>query len=206
MNDYNTDNEGIENIEPEETEGRAESVRMELHDWLQCIVLAVVCGIFIFVFVGRTIGVKGESMLPTFHPNDRVVMSNLFYTPRNGDIVIFHTYGAAYPYVKRVIAVAGQTVDIDFVRGVVYVDGVALYEPYILEPTTRPVHFHAPVTVPDGEIFVLGDNRNNSTDSRDVSIGFVDTRQILGRVLLILIPGGDSANPRDWSRIGTVRS
>ena len=205
MNDFDTNSEGVENIE-QETVDIAESVRMELHDWLQCIVLAVVCGIFIFVFVGRTIGVKGESMLPTFHPNDRVIMTNLFYTPRNGDVVIFHTHGADFPYVKRVIAVAGQTVDIDFVRGVVYVDGVALYEPYILEPTTRASHFYAPITVEEGTVFVLGDNRNNSTDSRDVSIGLVDTRQILGRVLFIIVPGGDSRTPRDWSRIGLVRN
>jgi len=186
---------------------KKESGKMELHDWLQCIVTAIVFGIFIFVFVGRTIGVQGDSMRPTFHYNDRVIMSNLFYTPGNGDVIIFHAPHETFsdPLVKRVIAVAGQTVDIDFESGYVYVDDHRLIEPYTSGPTTREHDFDGPVTVPDGYVFVLGDNRNATADSRDNRVGMVDTRYILGRVLFIVTPGR-GADGRDWSRIGPVRS
>ena len=183
--------------------------KMELFDWLQCIVFAVIIVIFIFIFVGRTIGVDGESMYGTLHNRDRVVASNLFYTPRNNDIIIFHSPSARFngtPLVKRVIATAGQTVDIDFVSGMVILDGVVLYEPHINFPTHDRDGFVGPVTVPDGYVFVLGDNRNNSVDSRSDDVGFVDTRYILGRVLFLLLPGNDNMGQRDWSRFGPIRS
>jgi signal peptidase I len=187
---------------------KTKKTRMEIFDWLQCVISAVICGIFIFVFVGRTIGVDGKSMLQTLHHNDRVVMSNLFFTPKNGDIIIFRspseTFGKT-PLVKRVIAIAGQTVDIDFNNGDVIVDGVILNEPYINEPTRSRLDFVGPMEVPEGYVFVLGDNRNNSSDSRASSVGLVDTRYILGKVLFVLIPGADKDTPRDWSRVGFVK-
>ena len=184
-----------------------ENTKMELHDWLHCIVTAVVIGIFVFVFIGRQIGVQGDSMNPTLRNSDRVVMSRLFYTPRSGDIVVFRSdpYGTE-PFVKRVMAVAGQTIDIDFATGDVIVDGVVLYEPYISELTMRRNGFEGPVQVPEGYVFVLGDNRNNSRDSRDADIGLVDIRYILGRVMFILVPGDSPYSPREWSRIGRIRS
>jgi len=190
-----------------EDEYEVSKARMELYDWLQCIVSAIICGIFIFVFIGRTIGVDGRSMMSTLHDNDRVIMSNLLYTPNNGDIVVFHspsdTFGGT-PLVKRVIAIGGQTVDINFDTGEVFVDGVVLYEPYINEPTRNRGSFQGPVTVPEGYVFVLGDNRNSSTDSRATEVGMVDVRYILGKVLLIAIPGVDDFNHRDWNRVGLV--
>ena len=185
----------------------ADKSRMDAYDWLQCIVTALVCGIFIFVFIGRTIGVDGTSMLQTLHHHDRVVMSNLFFTPKYGDIVIFHSSSEDFggtPLVKRVIAVAGQTVDINFDTNEVFVDGKLLNEPYINEPTRIRSDFEGPVTVPEGHVFVMGDNRNRSSDSRDHRVGMVDTRQILGKVLLLLIPGGDKDQPRSWLRFGFV--
>ena len=190
-----------------ESESEQNKTRMELYDWLQCIVSAIICGIFIFVFVGRTIGVDGSSMMKTLHNNDRVIMSNLFYTPKQGDIVVFQTSTDSFggtPLVKRVIAVAGQTIDIDFQSGDVYIDGIVKYEPYINEPTHSRINFVGPVTVPEGFIFVMGDNRNHSSDSRDARVGLVDTRYILGRVLLVAIPGADEESPRDWSRFGSA--
>ena len=184
-----------------------ERAKMELYDWLECVISAIICAIFVFVFIGRTIGVEGDSMRRTLYWNDRVVMSNLFYTPKNGDIVVFHAPAPRFngvPLVKRVIAVGGQTVDIDFDTGDVYVDGIIQNEPFISEKTTRRLDFEGPVTVPEGYIFAMGDNRNQSKDSRDNEVGFVDTRYILGKVLFILIPGGDENTPRDWSRIGFV--
>lgn len=181
------------------------NVKMELYDWLQCIVSAILCGILIFVFVGRIIGVDGTSMLQTLQDQDKVIMSNLFFTPSYGDIVVIKTeaFGDT-PIVKRVIATAGQQIDIDFSTGKVTVDGKELQEPYINDLTRRRENFQGPVTVPEGKIFVMGDNRNASTDSRSSYVGMVDTRQILGKVLLVLIPGKNQDGTRTWSRIGSV--
>jgi signal peptidase I len=179
--------------------------RMELYDWVQCVVTAVVFGILIFIFVGRTIGVEGDSMLQTLHNEDRVIMWSLFYKPSNGDIVIIKTdsYGDK-PLVKRVIAVGGQTVDIDFDIGEVKVDGAVLSEGYINEPTREQLSFKGPVTVPEGHVFVMGDNRNRSLDSRSESVGFVDVRNVLGKVIFVAVPGKDAFGLRDWSRFGSV--
>lgn len=199
---------GSKSIEDgQQAEAEDNKIRMELYDWLQCIVSAVICAIFLFVFVGRTIGVEGDSMRQTLHWNDRIIMSNLFYTPKNGDIIVFRSPADVFggtPLVKRVIAVAGQTIDIDFDTGEVFVNGIVRDEPYINEPTHNRLSFQGPVTVPDGFVFVMGDNRNRSSDSRDSRVGMVDTRYILGKVLFIAIPGVDDYTPRDWSRIGPV--
>ena len=110
---------------------------MDLYDWVQCIISALLCGIIIFLFVGRVVGVSGTSMLPTLMHGDRAIISNLFYTPSYGDIVIIQKESFSKdPIVKRVIATEGQTVDIDFDAGIVYVDGVALEEDYTNSLTT----------------------------------------------------------------------
>jgi len=197
--------------EIEEPVNTAERAKMELFDWIQCIVGAIIIGIVIFVFVGRTIGVDGISMMNTLRHNDRVVMSNLFYTPGNGDILVFQTGCDAFggsPLVKRVIAVENQTIDINFDCGHVFVDGILQCERYISELTFADGDFEGPVTVKPGHIFVMGDNRNHSTDSRDSRIGQVDTRKVLGKVLFIAIPGpgGDGFASRDWSRFGIIEN
>lgn len=135
------------------------------------------------------IGVVGSSMVDTLHEGDRIIISNLFYTPKQGDIVVLRKETLRDDaIVKRVIAVAGQTVDIDFEKGIVYVDGVAIDEPYIYEPTFACEDFDGEVTVPDGCVFCMGDNRNGSTDSRDSRVGMIDTREILGRAILRVYP------------------
>lgn len=165
----------------------------ELFDWLQCIVFALIACILIFLFLGRTVGVIGGSMENTLHQGERLVISKLFYTPQYGDIVVLRQDSFRdEPLVKRVIATEGQTIDIDFEECLVYVDGVALDEPYTKDYGSYmyydPQDFDGEVTVPEGCVFVMGDNRNGSTDSRTESIGFVDTRKILGRVLLRIGP------------------
>lgn len=181
----NTEQQPAEMPTPEKKKKR----EGDLFDWLQCIVTALVACVLIFVFIGRTIGVVGSSMVPTLEQGDRLIISKLFYTPQQGDIVVLQKDSFAdYPLIKRVIATEGQTVDIDFDAGVVYVDGVALDEPYTAEPTVVREDFDEPVTVPEGCIFVMGDNRNRSTDSRTDSIGCVDTRLIMGKALLRLTP------------------
>ena len=188
----------------ERTRNPPSRVRMELYDWIQCAVTAIICGVLIFVFVGRTIGVDGRSMMQTLQHSDRVIMSNLFYTPSGGDIVVFVAPSERfeYPLVKRVIATEGQTVDINFDNGNVFVDDILLDEPYILTMTTSRHDFNEPVTIPRGFIFVMGDNRNSSTDSRDDIVGLIDTRYILGKVLFVLVPGVDEQGFRDWNRFG----
>ena len=163
--------------------------RVEVYDWIQSILMALVVCVLLFVFVVRMVNVDGESMLPTLEDKDRVIISNLFYTPKQGDIVVLRKEAFLYePIVKRVIAVEGQTVEIDFDRGEVFVDGEELDEPYILEPTYRSLDFSGSVTVPEGCVFVMGDNRNGSTDSRYSVLGCVDTRLIQGRVYLTVFP------------------
>ena len=143
------------------------SVRSDIYDWLQCIVMAIVICVLFFSFIVRLVDVVGNSMYPTLENGDKIIVSNLFYTPKQGDIVVFRKDEyREEPLVKRIIAVEGQTVDIDFERGIVYVDGEPLDEPYIAEPATDPENFIGPVEVPEGCIFVMGDNRNASTDSR----------------------------------------
>ena len=191
-----------------EKDKKNEDKRMTPHDWMQCVVITVLCGISFFIFVGRRVGVVGDSMFPTLHWYDMIVISNLHFTPKSGDIVVFQTGSDTFdgtPLVKRVIAVEGQTIDIDFENGEVFVDGILLDEPYINELTTRRSNFDGPLVVPEGHIFVMGDNRNHSSDSRDSRIGCVDTRYILGKVLFLMIPGNKDDTARDWARFGLVR-
>ncbi|MGI6029389.1 MAG: signal peptidase I [Candidatus Heteroscillospira sp.] len=163
--------------------------RLEIYDWVQCIVFALVVCIVVFVFFFRTIDVVGHSMEPTLMERDKLIVTKLFYKPSYGDIVVLRKESFSdQPIVKRVIATEGQKVDIDFEKGIVYVDGEALDEPYIAEKTTRPIDFEGEVEVPEGCVFVMGDNRNKSTDSRDDDIGMVDTRYIIGREILRVFP------------------
>ena len=165
--------------------------KSEALDWLQTIVSALVIASLVFTFLARTIVVVGSSMVPTLEEGHLIVVTKLFYKPKYGDIVVLRK--ASFkdePIVKRTIATEGQTVDIDFEAGVVYVDGVALDEPYGNAPTLERESFTEPVTVPEGCIFVMGDNRNRSTDSRSASIGCVDTRDVIGRAILRIAPLG----------------
>ena len=163
--------------------------RAEVYDWIQCIIFALVFCVLLFVFAVRMVNVVGHSMVPTLEQSDKVVISNLFYHPKQGDVVVLRKQTLMQePIVKRIIATEGQTVDIDFDDGVVYVDGKALDEPYVNEPVHDRENFEGKITVPEGCVFVMGDNRNASTDSRDARLGCVDTRNIMGRVYFTLFP------------------
>ena len=154
----------------------------------------------------RLIGVDGHSMVPTLQDGDRLLVLNsmLYDDYKYGDIVVLRkeTF-LEEPIVKRVIATEGQTVDIDFDEGVVYVDGQALEEDYIREPTYLDEGLAFPITVPEGCIFLLGDNRNNSMDSRDPSLGPVDVRCVIGKAVALVFPGKSAeTEKREFSRIG----
>lgn len=179
-------------VEPEAKKAKPAGLLSEVYDWLQVVVVAIVGIVLIFVFAARTIEVVGPSMQPTLQNHNRIVLSDLFYTPKYGDIVVLRKASFENtPIIKRVIATEGQTVDIDFTTGIVTVDGRALDEPYTAEPAARPENFTGPIAVPPGCVFVMGDNRNDSTDSRDSRIGMVDTREIMGRLLFRIFPIGE---------------
>ena len=165
------------------------TTRGEIYDWMQSLVFALIICIIVFVFIFRIVDVSGDSMNPTLLNGDKLVVSDVFYKPKQGDIVIFRKDEyKAEALVKRVIATEGQTIEIDFDRGRVYVDGELLDEPYIAEPTRNQLDFQGPQTVPEGCVFFMGDNRNASSDSRKAEIGMVDERLIVGKVLLRVFP------------------
>ena len=172
------------------------STRSEIYEWLQCIIVALIICVILFVFFIRMIDVNGWSMYPTLEDKDKMLVTDIFYTPKQGDIVVFQKDEYAdYALVKRVIATEGQTIEIDFDRHIVYVDGVALDEPYIAEPTANKIDFTGLQVVPEGCVFVMGDNRNDSTDSRDERIGMVDTRNIIGKVVCVAFPFNHIGSP-----------
>ena len=180
----------------------------DLYEWVQALVCSVLAVVLLFTFVIRLIGVDGHSMVPTLQHTDRLVVLSpiLYHDYKAGDIVVLRKGSFSMePIVKRVIAVEGQTVDIDFSAGSVTVDGVELDEPYINELTFTDEGTEFPLTLGEGEIFVMGDNRNHSTDSRDTRVGPVDTRYVVGRAVALALPGPDSVTgERDFSRIGAL--
>ena len=170
-----------------------ESVTMvqELYQTLRSLVGIVLVVIALFTFVLRMTVVDGQSMENTFHGGDVVLTWTLGCTPEQGDVVVLtKTSFREQSIIKRVIATEGQTVYVDYSTSTVYVDGVPLEEPYIKEPM-HMLYFGEGVnnvTVPEGCVFVMGDNRNDSSDSRDPSLGIVDERCIIGEAVFVLFP------------------
>ncbi len=176
--------------ELEESRKKVSETKTEIFDWLQNITLILAAIVLIFMFVVRVVGVDGESMLPTLNDKDWLVISNMFYEPEQGDIVVLakKSFLDGKMIVKRIIATEGQEIDIDFNRGIVYVDGKVLDEPYIADLTHREFDMVFPATVPEDSVFVMGDNRNHSSDSRDATLGMVNENYIMGRVILRILP------------------
>ncbi len=180
-----------------------------LLEYMEILVLSVCAVLLIFTFGVRLCRVNGKSMLKTLHHNEMLLTVSLAEVEA-GDIIVFHQTSDTYlrfnePLVKRVIATEGQTVKIDYVKGEVYVDGTLLEEPYMSllnESSTAEIPYWAQLPghsfdratgvfeakVPEGCLFVMGDNRNNSADSRSVEVGFVDERRVLGKVICRLNP------------------
>ena len=169
----------------------AQRTRRELYDWIESLMVALIFCVLLFSFFIRLIDVSGPSMNPTLYEGNKMLVSDLFYKPKAGDVVVFRNVNENQEekaLVKRVIATEGQEVNIDFEHGIVYVDGEALEEDYAAEPIHNKLDFIGPKTVPTGCVFVLGDNRNSSRDSRARSIGMVDERLILGKVYAVVYP------------------
>ena len=196
--------------EPEEKPNWRKTLLVYAHD-----VLYLLAALVIFFLVLRVVVVDGTSMNNTLKDGDYLlVLSNVFYrNPKQGDVIVASkdTFDNGAPIVKRVIATEGQKVDIDFETGIVFVDDIPLEEPYTMTPTSLYEGIDFPVIVGDNCIFVLGDNRNGSRDSRHPDIGMIDKREVIGKVIFLFIPGtngvdyaGNPRESRDFSRIGAV--
>ena len=198
-----------ENKKAVEAEGKEESFEksfmMYLHDLIH--MLAFIMIVFMLLF--RMVIVSGSSMYSTLWDGDWLLLlsSTLYNDPQYGDIIVASkdSFNDGEAIIKRVIATEGQTVDIDFSEGIVYVDGVALEEDYTYTLTTNPEGMTFPLTVDEGCLFVMGDNRRDSKDSRHPDIGLVDRREVLGKALFLLFPGTDEGNAqRNFDRIGAL--
>ncbi len=166
-----------------------DDAKLAILEWYDSLVFALAIIVLCFVFAVRIIMVSGPSMIPTLQDNDRLLIQSMVYTPKPGDVVVIDGYiDYGKPIVKRIIALGGDVVDIDAATNAVSVNGKVLDEPYISAPTTPGTDLQYPVTVPPNKIFVMGDNRPRSGDSRMHDIGFIDTRDILGKVLLRILP------------------
>ncbi len=177
-----------------------------LHDWL----FLLIAIFLLFLLLFRVIVVSGDSMYATLWDGDYLLLlGNTFYhEPEHGDVVVIskESFDDGKPIIKRVIATEGQTVDIDFDQGIVYVDGKALQEDYTHNLTTREEGMHFPLVVEENCIFVLGDNRGVSLDSRSPEIGQIDKREVLGKAIFLMLPGTNhNEQLRDFDRVGVIQ-
>lgn len=190
-------------------EQKKKSGAVSLLEYLHDIVYVLAMILILFTFMMRVVIVSGSSMFPSLVDGDMLLLINrpLCGGFEQGDIVVasMDRFREGEPIVKRVIATQGQTVDIDFRRGIVYVDGVALEEEYIYSPTHLSEGTEFPLVVDEGCVFLMGDNRGDSRDSRAPEIGLVDERELLGRAVLLVMPGtgkGAYTVDPDFGRIG----
>lgn len=158
-----------------------------IFEWVEAICVALVAVVTVFTLLFRIVGVDGTSMQTTLMHGERLILSRLSYTPQRGDIVVVRQENGAEPLIKRIIGLAGDTVEVNEETGEVLLNGTVLEEPYIHVPTS-PERMEGPVTVPDGCVFIMGDNRQGggSWDSR--SFGCVQETQVAGKVVFRLFP------------------
>ena len=179
-------------MEQQQTQQAKPARGQGLLEWYEALISAELVLVLVFSFFFRIIQVDGSSMVPTLINGDKLIVWGAGYTPQRGDVVIVDSYTAyGKPLVKRVIAKGGDTVSIDYSTGTVEVNGEVLQEDYIAEPTYLGYDLQFPYTVPEGTVFLMGDNRNESLDSRSSYIGCIDERDILGKVLVCFMPFTD---------------
>lgn len=170
---------------------KSDGVMSGVYDWIRCIVFAIAIVVICLTFVFRLVDVEGTSMNDTLETHDKVIVTNLCYTPHNNDIVVI-SHGAEYqkPIIKRVIAIEGQTIKLDYENDKIIVDGIEIPEPYI-KGTTFSGNFGnstIPEVIPEGKIFVMGDNRQVSLDSRSTEIGLIDVDDVIGKAQFVAFP------------------
>ena len=197
--------------ENDKTTQRNESLEQQklVLSYLHDLIFALIAVLLVAVLIFRIVVVNGPSMRETLESGDcLIVLSNVFYKePKQGDIIVAskNTFRNGEPIIKRIIATENQEVDIDFDNGIVYVDGVALDEPYIKAPTTLYEGISFPIVVEKGCVFVMGDNRNDSKDSRSPEIGLIDCREIIGKAIFLVFPGeNEETEQRYFNRIGVL--
>ncbi len=177
---------------PEDEIAPAGAIINGLYEVLDSFKGAVIVVFLLFALVFRVVGVEGDSMNPTLNTGDWLAVNGAVTEFRRGDIVVVtQPWERNVPIIKRVIAVGGDTIDIDFYTHEVTVNGVVIDEPYILEPTELHYDVQFPLTVDEGRLFVMGDNRNDSVDSRSSSIGLIDERYVLGKAMVRVFPSGN---------------
>lgn len=182
----------IEFNPPEVQEEEPHRAVQVFYDMVDSLKGAIIVVFIVFAFVFRAIGVDGDSMVPTLNDKDWVAISGMTMNIERGDIVVVtQPWERNVPIIKRVIAVGGDEVYIDFENSKVYVNGVEQYEPYINEPTKTSYDVVFPITVDEGKVFVMGDNRNISLDSRSSKIGLIDENYILGKALIRIHPASE---------------
>ena len=159
-----------------------------VYDWAHSLIFALAVVLIILTFFVRLVDVKGDSMNNTLFTGDKVIVTNFFYQPKTDDIVVI-SHGVNYfePIIKRVIATEGQTLDIDFENQIIKVDGKVLDQPYAYGYTDRK-DAEIPKVIPEGKVFVLGDNRIVSSDSRSTDIGLIEEDDIIGKAQLVIFP------------------
>ncbi len=190
------ENGGFENAQNyqqfDESDSKKKSIKKEILDWVVSIALAVVIALAVRTYIFTLVRVDGESMVPTLSHGDTLYTNRFLYQPKNGDIIVFRPVNSPEtPYIKRVIATEGQTISIDEASRTVTVDGVVLDEPYIAEPMLSGGNMQYPLTIPEGYVFAMGDNRNHSFDSRSTTVGLVPEENIIGEALFRLLPLSD---------------
>ncbi len=181
-----------------EKQSKLKTVRepFDIFEHIEIFAFAIIAVAVLFVFIGRPVYVSGTSMYPTLHDKDNLIISTyhalLGQSPKAGDVVVITKPNSHNePIIKRVVATEGQVVDFDFQTGQLYVDGQAVAEPYA-HLDARPMKsgdMQFPLTVEEGKVFVLGDNRNHSLDSRFAEIGQIDERYVLGTVVYQMFSG-----------------
>lgn len=187
--------EEIKNIEESVQENQnnipevADSLTQSCYDLLHTLILAMSVVFILLTFVFRLVNVDGQSMMDTLFDKDKVLVTNLCYTPECGDVVVIsHGQNLNKPIIKRVIATEGQSLSIDFSTGNVVVDGAVLDEPYIKDLTVKQGDAEIPEVIPEDMVFVMGDNRNHSTDSRFTAVGLINENDIVGKAQFIIYP------------------
>lgn len=160
-------------------------------EWIKPVLFAVCLAPLIIIFLLRLVDVDGPSMMDTLQNQDKVIVTSFLYQPQPGDIIaISHGENIDKPLIKRVIAVEGQKIEINEQTGDVFVDGVLLSEPYIKNSTIGGINWDFPSVVPEGKVFVMGDNRLISKDSRDRDVGLIHTSDIIGKAQAVVFPFG----------------
>ena len=184
-------NEEMDTTSERQVEYPASKLSAFCFEWSETLVQAFIIVVVLLTFIFRGFTVDGESMMNTLHDGDKVAVIRWKYVPKSGDVVVIRKGAEVYkPIIKRIIATAGQTLKINYSEGSVIVDGKKLNETYIKEPMLRLMSNDAkiPAVIPEGYCFVMGDNRNNSSDSRCTLIGLIPYSDIIGKAKFVWYP------------------